>query len=108
MSFLDRFIDHSPALRLSRAESIGRIIAKRFIKDAGFGDCPQVIDFEFPDPTGVMVKGSYTGTESSFHGVAAGDPIVIRYLESEPSTCAPRDSLGIITRADGSPLMEKH
>jgi hypothetical protein len=96
MSLLDRFIDHSPALRCSRAEVVGRITAKAFVKDAGFGDCPMQITYEFSDASGRLVPGKHIGTESSYHDVQIGDRILVRYLESDPKTNAPKDALGII------------
>lgn len=75
---------------------MGRITAKFFVKDAGFGDCPMQIIYEFSDASGQMVTGKHVGTESSFHGIKTGDQILVRYLISDPKTNAPRDALGII------------
>lgn len=96
MSVLDRFIDHSPALRCSRAEAIGRITAKSLVKDAGFGDCPMQIAYEFSDASGQLIAGKHVGTESSYYGLKTGDQISIRYLESDSKTNSPKDALGII------------
>ena len=96
MSLLDHFIDHSPALRCSKAEVVGRITAKAFVKDAGFGDCPMHITYEFQDASGQVITGRHVGTESSFHDVQIGDQIRIRYLESDSRKNAPTDALGII------------
>ena len=96
MSFLDRFLDHSPALRCSRSESVGTVVAKRFTGDAGFGDCQQEIAFEFVDANDLVVAGRFIGTESSFHRIQVGDEIAVRYLAENSSVCAPTDSLGII------------
>jgi hypothetical protein len=96
MSLLDRFIDNSPALRCSRAEAVGSITAKAFVKDAGFGDCPMQITYEFPDSSGQLVGGRHVGTESSFYRVKIGDRIRIRYIESDSKKNAPTDALGII------------
>jgi hypothetical protein len=97
MSLLDHFIDHLPALRCSRAEAIGRITGKTFIKDSGFGDCPMQITYEFCDASGKIIAGKHAGTESSYFGVQIGDQILIRYLESASKTSAPKDALGIIS-----------
>lgn len=97
MSLLDRFIDHSPALRCSRAEAVGRITAKAFVKDSGFGDCPMQITYEFSDGSGRLVVGKHVGTESSYFGLRTGDRIMVRYLESDSKTNSPRDALGIIS-----------
>ena len=99
MSILDRFIDYAPGLRCSRAETLGLITAKSFVKDKGFGDCPMKIEYEFTDTRSKLVCGSYIGTESSFWAVEIGDQIRIRYLESDSKKNAPTDSLGIIAPA---------
>jgi hypothetical protein len=91
-----RFIDHSPALRCSRAEAVGRITAKAFVWGIGFGNFPMQIAYEFTDANGRTVTGRHVGTESSFFGIAVGDEILIRYLESDSTRNAPRDALGII------------
>jgi hypothetical protein len=96
MSLLSRLIDYSSALRCSGAEAVGRVTAKAFVKDAGFGDCPMQITYEFTDARGQIVTGKHVGTESSYHTVKAGDQILIRYLKSDSRTNAPRDALGII------------
>jgi hypothetical protein len=96
MSLLARFTDHSPALRCSKAEAVGYITAKAFVKDGGFGDCPMQITYKFLDSCGRTVIGKHVGTESSYYGVQTGDQILIRYLESDPKTNAPRDALGIV------------
>ena len=69
---------------------------KAFIKDAGFGDCPMEILYEFQDDSGEILSGKYTATESSFYNVEVGSRILIRYLKSDPKKNAPRDSLSII------------
>ncbi|MBI5387998.1 MAG: hypothetical protein HZA90_25320 [Verrucomicrobia bacterium] len=102
MSLFTRFIDHSAALRCSKADAVGHITAKAFVKDAGFGDCPMQIDFEFLDSGGRVVTGRHVGTESSYRGIKVGDQILIRFLESDPKTNAPKDSLGIITPFSGN------
>jgi hypothetical protein len=104
MSWLHRFIDYSPGLRCSRAEAVGRITAKSFVTDAGFGDCPMQIIYEFTDASGRSVTGKHVGTESSYYRVQSGDQILIRYLESKPEINAPRDALGII----GPISIERH
>jgi len=96
MNILRRFVDHSSLLRCSKSESIGAIIEKKFVKDAGFGDCPMLIVFEFLDSTGKSCVGKHAGTESSYFGVKVGDRILVRYVEGEPEICAPADSLGMI------------
>lgn len=96
MSFLRRFVDHSSSLRCSKSESTGVIIGKKFVKDAGFGDCPMQITFEFLDSTGKSRIGKHIGTESSYFGVKVGDQILVRYIEKDPEICAPADSLGMI------------
>lgn len=102
MSIFDRFIDYSAGLRCSRSETHGRITTKSFVKDAGFGDCPMKIEYEFIDARGQLVRGGYVGTESSFYTVKIGDQIRIRYLESDSEKNAPTESLGIITPAPES------
>ena len=96
MNIFAGFIDHSPALRCSKAEAIGRVTAKAFVKDSGFGDCPMQISYEFPDSSGRTVVGKHVGTESSFFGLKSGDRVLIRFLESNSKINAPRDALGII------------
>jgi hypothetical protein len=98
MSILDRFIDYAPGLRCSRAETLGRITRKSFVKDSGFGDCPMKIEYDFIDASGQHVSGGHVGTESSFGSVEVGDQIRIRYLESDSTRNAPTDALGIITQ----------
>ncbi len=102
MSLLDRFVDNSPALRCSKAEAVGRITAKAFVKDAGFGDCPMHITYEFQDASGQAVTGRHVGTESSFYDVQIGDRIRIRYLETDSEKNAPTDALGIIKPISGN------
>jgi len=97
MSILDRFTDHSASLRCSKAEVVGRVARKTFLKDAGFGDCPMQIDYEFTDSSGQVVVGRHVGTESSFYGIKVGDRILLRYLQSDAKKNAPKDALGIIT-----------
>lgn len=96
---LGRFIniDKTPVLRCSTSEVCGRITRLAFVKDAGFGDSPVEIDYEFPDSTGRVIKGNYVGTESSFHAVKVGDEILVRYDQHDPKLNAPRDAIGIIT-----------
>jgi len=89
-------MDNKPALRCSKAEIAGSITSKAFAKDAGFGDCPMQITYEFRDAAGRTVTGKHVGTESNYYSVKIGDRILIRYLESEPRKNAPKDSLGII------------
>jgi hypothetical protein len=66
------------------------------VKDGGLGDCPMQITYEFLDASGRTVTGKHVGTESSYHGVQAGDRMLIRYLESDSKTNAPIDALGIV------------
>jgi hypothetical protein len=75
---------------------IGRITAKAFVKNAGPGDCPMQITYEFSDASGKTITGRHVGTESSFYDVKAGDRIRIRYLEWDTKQNAPTDALGII------------
>lgn len=77
------------------------IVDKRFVKDAGFGDCPMFIAFEFEDVTRRPFVGKHVGTESSYGNIEIGDRIQIRYLPQDPEICAPRDSLGIIMPMPG-------
>jgi hypothetical protein len=97
MSILGRFTDYSASLRCSKAEAVGSVTRKEFLKDAGFGDCPMQIDYEFADSSGQVVVGKHVGTESSFYGIKVGDRILIRYLQSDVKKNAPKDALGIIT-----------
>lgn len=97
MRLLSRFTDHSPSLRCSNHEAVGQIVAKGFVKDVGFGDCPQYIEYEFTDATGSVITGKHVGTESSYFSVNVGDRIWIRYLKLDSSVNAPKDALAIIT-----------
>jgi len=98
VSWLKRLVDYSPSLRSSKAEAVARITAKSFVKNAGFGDCPMEITYEFSDSNGQTIIGKHIGTESNYFGVNVGDEILIRYLESNSVTNAPKDTLGIISR----------
>ena len=42
------------------------------------------------------VLGQFTATESSFHGIDAGDEIAVRYIAERPHISAPEDTLSII------------
>ena len=54
------------------------------------------IAYEFSDASGQMIAGKHVGTESSYYGLKIGDRILIRYLESNSNTNAPKDALGMI------------
>ena len=97
------WIDEESDLRCSQAEALGRITAKGVVKTWGFGEypLPVQIDYGFTGPGGETVVGSHVGPEISFHSVEVGDRILIRYLASRPIVNAPRDALGLITRAPG-------
>jgi hypothetical protein len=96
MGFLDRFTDYTPTLRCAAEEAVGVVTRKAFVKDAGFGDCPMEIDYEFTTSMGDLVTGRFEGTESCFYGLKVGDRISVRYLKEKPRISAPLDSIAII------------
>jgi len=99
MSIFDRLVDWTSALRCAKHEAEGVILKKQFVKDAGFGDCPMKIEYEFETANGRQ-SGSHRGTESSYFGLQIGDSILVRYLANKPHINAPRDSLGIISQVE--------
>lgn len=81
-----------------RAESQDRPsdTLKQFCGDRGFGDCPMHIKYVFRTADERSVLGKFAATESSFHGIDAGDQIAIRYIAKHPYISAPEDSLSIV------------
>jgi len=96
MSIFDCLVDHTAMLRCSKHEAAAVILTKQFVKDAGFGDCPMKIEYEFETASGKQ-SGSHRGTESNYFSLQVGDSILVKYLSNKPHINAPRDSLGIIS-----------
>ena len=87
--------DHRPALRCGK-RAIASVTVKQFSGDRGFGDCAMHIKYMFRTDDERSVLGQFTATESSFHGIDAGDEIAVRYIAEQPHISAPEDTLSIV------------
>jgi hypothetical protein len=85
-------------LRNEGIEVTARVTSRSFTKDAGFGDCDQLLVYSFETADNRLVSGHVRGPESSFGRLKESDPILVRYLKTNPQINLPVGMLEIVAR----------
>jgi hypothetical protein len=74
-------------------------MAKSFVRDPNFGDCPMKIEYEFRIQRASPSVAATLEQRVAVWTVKIDDQIRVRYLELDSKKNAPTDSLGIIAHA---------